>query len=285
MIINHPKRIEDYILLHLKDEPVLMLDLVGKIQQDRPKTTKQAVYAALRVLKKNEQIVTYKGTAALNLTWLNAMADYFDLAKHNYSEGNFEQGNFIDLADKEKIKYHFQSAVKADIFWTHALFLLVEKAKSGEPVFIYNPHEWFLLARNENESQVFKTINQKNHAVLLTSGKATFLDRHVRKYFDNDLSQYNLKEKPLFEKNNYYLNIIGDFLIEVWLDEKIADKVEEIYQQTISWDDAVVEKLKNILALEKKMKIVISRNKKKADKIKRSLKNDFVIKALPDNVG
>jgi len=278
MPLDKPKKIEEYILKYLQVGPVLMLDLVKMIQSDRPNTTKQAVYAAIRVLKKTEQILTYKGMASLNLTWLNSMVNYFDLARHNYVKGKASQGSFIDLEDKEKIKYYFKNPIKADVFWTHALFLLVERNSQNEPVFLYNPHEWFLLARNENEQNVFKTIIRKGHRLLLTAGNNQFLDKYIRKYFDNNLSQYHIKEKPLFLENNYYLNIVGDFIIEVWLDKKMADKIDKFYQETKAWDEGIYERLKNIVDIESRMKIVISKNHRKAEKIKNSLKKYFVLK-------
>jgi hypothetical protein len=278
MSLEKPKRIEEYILKYLQTGPVLMLDLVKMIKIDRPKTTKQAVYAALRILKKSEQILTYKGMASLNLTWLNSMVNYFILAKHNYIKGERDQNGFIDLEDKEKIKYYFNNSIKADIFWTHALYLLVERNKQGEPVFLYNPHEWFLLVRNENEQNVFKTINRKGHQILLTTGDNLFLDKYVRKYFDNNLSQYNTREKPLFIENNYYINIIGDFLIEVWLDKKMSDKIDYFYKNTGAWNEEAHKKLNTIINTESRMKIIISRNNKKAEKIKSSLKRHFLLK-------
>lgn len=277
MSLDKPKRIEDFILNHLQTGPLLMLDLVNLLKSDRPNTTKQAVYAALRELKKSEQILTYKGMASINLTWLNYMVIYFNLAKRNYVKGS-EQGSFIDLEDKEKIKYYFKNPIKADVFWTHVLYLLGETSTSNKPFYFYNPHEWFLLIRNENELKYFNSIAQKGHPALVTVGSANFLDRYVRKYFDNDSKQYNIKEKPLFKDNNYYLNIIDDFLIEVWLDKKMADQLDVFYKETDKWDEAANIKLQMIINTESKMRIVISRNHKKAERIINSLKRDFVIK-------
>lgn len=277
MPLNKPKRIEDYILRYLQSGPILMLELVKKTQKDRPKTTKQAVYAALRILKKNEQIITYKGVASLNLSWLNSMVNYFALAKRSYIKGDSVQGSFIDLENKEKIKYYFNSPAKADIFWTHALYLLLERSEAKEPVFIYNPHEWFLLARYDNENEIFKTITKKGHRLLLTVGGNTFLDRYIKKNFDNGQSQYHTLEKQIFKEKNYYINIIGDFLIEVWLDQNTSNKVDNVYTNTKKWDNDTLTQLKDIAATEGKMKIIISRNQQKAKKIKRSLKKYFVI--------
>lgn len=277
MSLNNPKRIEEYILKHLRKGPMLMIDLVETLKKDRKNTTKQAVYAALRLLKKEEQIVTYKGVASLNLTWLNSMINYFYLAKVNYIKGDFND-SFINLEDKEKIKYYFQNPIKTDIFWTHALYLLFENNEVGEPLYIYNPHEWFLLARKENEEKLFKVGVQKGHRLLLTVGNDCFLDKYVKKYFDNESSQYHFREKPLFEENNYYINIIGDFLIEVWLNKKLADRIDKFYKEIVEWNDENLKKLEEIVSKEGKTKIVISRNKNKADKIKRMLSKNFVLK-------
>jgi hypothetical protein len=278
MSLDKPRRIEEYILKHLQNGPALMLDLVEKLKIDRPNTTKQAVYAALRGLKRSEQIVTYKGVASINLTWLNSMVNYFNLTKINYIKGSVSDGDFVNLEDRDKIKYYFQSPIKADIFWTHALYLLTERIEKNEPVYIYNPHEWFLLARKENELELFNNISRKGHRLLLTVGNDSFLDRHVNKYFDNNFSQYHVRSKQLFNENNYYLNIIGDFLIEVWMDKKVSDKIDGLYQEAKSFNKDVDEELKRIVGMESKMKIVISRNHKKAEKIKSSLKRHFVLK-------
>ena len=256
-----------------------MLELVTLVNQDRPGTTKQAVYAALRGLKKTEAIVTYKGVASLNLTWIYGRINFFALARQNYAKGEASEGSFIDLADREKIQYFFKSAVKADIFWTHALYLLLERSQPGEPVYLYNPHEWFLLARYDNESKFFRTINRQGHRVLLTAGADTYLDQYVRQYFDNDLSQYHMRDQPLFKDSNYYLNVLGDFLIEVWLDKKMIAKVEQCYQETKSWDAAAKQRLNAIVNIEGRMKLVISRNHAKAERIKKMLRRNFILKS------
>jgi hypothetical protein len=276
MSLLKPIRIEDYIINHLKTGPVTCLKLVVKIQEDRRKTTKQAVYAALRLLKSQEQIIILKGTASLNITWINQMVGLFEAAKSNYI-GDNSRGSFLDLEDKERIKYYFNDVHKADIFWTHVYYLLLERLQPGEPVFLYNPHEWFLIARNENEKAVIKTTIQRGNPFLLTSGNNTFLDKYVGKYLDGDKSQYNILPKALFRENNYYINIFGDFIIEAWLDKTISERVEKLYQKTTQWNDSVRSEAEEILKTSGRMRIVISRNQKKTEKIKKTLRKGFAI--------
>ncbi|KKP94304.1 MAG: hypothetical protein US25_C0072G0008 [Candidatus Moranbacteria bacterium GW2011_GWE1_36_7] len=277
MSLIKPKRIEDYLIFYLKKGSTRCLDLVMKIQEIRPGTTKQAVYSALRLLRDEEQIIIAKGLASLNLSWINEMTTFFELTKDNYLADS-GSGSFLDLEDNERIKYYFNNTHKADIFWTHAYYLLIEQLKSGEPIFLYNPHEWFLLARTANEISVYNTAIKKNHPVLVTAGNNTFLDKYVLKYFDGTMRQCNTLSKPIFKENNYYINIFGDFLLEAWLDKDIANKIEDLYKTTNDYDDVTKEAFQNILEIEGRMRIVISRNHKKTLRLKKSLAKGFAIK-------
>jgi hypothetical protein len=276
MSIIKPKRIEEYILNHLKNGPILILDLIEEIRNNRSGTTKQAVYAALRQMKQQEMVLTLKGEALLNVAWVNRMMDYFDAAKGSYTQGATSRRAF-DLEDGERIKYYFNDAHKADIFWTHAYFLLLESLEADEPVFLYNPHEWFLLARTENEKSVIETTIQHGHHCLITAGGRTFLDKLVRRYFDGEKSQYNALEKPLFKENNYYINIFGDFLIEAWINKDVAERIEALYSDMDKWNEDSVDAFKEILDMSGRMRIVISRNHKKAEHLKKMLRKGFAI--------
>ncbi len=197
MSLVKPKNIEENLLYLLKKGPQKCLYLVAKIKEIRPQTTKQAVYCALRILRDQENIIIAKGTASLNLSWLNEMTNFFESAKGSYVK-NSNDGSFLRLEDKERIKYYFQTVEKADIFWTQAIYILVEQLKEKEPIFFYNPHEWFLLARSKNEQALLDSFARKNHPFLLTVGDRTPLDKHIAPNFDGTKSQYNMLSKPMF---------------------------------------------------------------------------------------
>jgi hypothetical protein len=72
----------------------------------------------------------------------------------------------------------------------------------------------------------------------------------------------------LFEARNYYLNIFGDYTIEARIDEKTAERVDRLYEEATQWDNSVEGKLRGLVS-EGKTVITISRNKKKADKLKK----------------
>lgn len=276
MSILKPVRVEEYILDELKSGPKENILLVESIQKKRPHTTKQAIYSALRKMKEEEIILSSKKVTSLHAIWLEKIEAYVEQARQSYSSVK-NIGNFLNLEDGDKIRYSFQDSYKTDVFWTHAYYLLLEKLLPGEPVYLYNPHEWFLLTKPENEQALIRATTEKNHPFLIAVGGNNWLDKKIRSEFGGDMSQCHLLREPLFS-GSYYCNVFGDFLVEVWIDKVVSQKIEDFYQTTSTWNSSDKERLEEILSQKGSTKLVISRNKKKADRIKASLRKYFAIK-------
>lgn len=271
------KNIEELILNHLQKGSVVILKLIELIKKDRPNTTKQGIYATLRKLKKEEKVLIHNSQASLNIKWVQTMSEYFTKTQYYYTHHDTGDGSFISLDDGEKIEYYFQNPIVADTFWTHALYILLDITPQQSPLFIYNPHEWFLIARRENETAFIKDTKEKNRILLVTAGNKNPLDKAVLGDFDGTTSQYYMSEKMLFKKKNYYINTLGDFIIEVWIDKLIAEKIEEVYKKTKKLNEEAKEELIKILGMKGKTKIVISRNNKKSERLQKMLRKYFYI--------
>ncbi len=277
MLFSKKKSLEEYILDHLQHGPVVMLDLIEKIKQQRPGTTKQGVYAALRQLKKQEVVVIHKGTASLNVTWLTQIGRYIEVAQHHYFKDEISIGHFANLQNGERIQYSFQNPVLTDAFWNHAVFILIETTPSDTPFIAYDPHVWFYLAHPENELALVEFVATHKRQYLVVSGANTPLDKYPKTLLDGTHAQYHALHKPLFKKNNYYLNIIGDFLIEAWIDAQIAKKIDQFYQEHVKYTDDVRNEFRTIVEQRGKSKLVISRNVKKAERLRKKLIKPFYI--------
>jgi len=280
MIFNNPKNLEERILTHLQKGPHRVSDLIDDIKKIRPKTTKQGVYATLRSLRKDEVVVLHGGFVSLNTVWLDKMSDYFSVAMRAYTSPSIKVDVILSLQDGDSIQYYFKDPVVTDAFWSHVFYLLTATMSKKEPVFLYNPHEWFLLARTENEKNLMDNVTEQGRLYLMTVGNKYPLDRYVGKYFDGTKAQYFFSEKKLFAKNNYYLNIIGDYLIEVWLDPIITKKLDELYKQAEQFTEKEQIALQEIVTLRSRSKLKISRNSKKALRLKKLLSRAFY---LPKN--
>lgn len=267
--------LENTVIECLQKGTLSTTDLLKLLREKRSRTTKQGMYAVLRKLIRAEVVLKHKQLVSLNIVWLSKLESFVSLAEHFYTSTS-RSGNFLGLADGEKIKYEFQNPNVTDAFWNHVIYLLVE-ARPKQPWFAYNPHCWFFLARPESERALRDFIIRNGGQYLLIVGAKHPLDQSIRKEFDNEHSQYFMREPPLFPKNNYYLNIIGDYVIEVWIDPAQANEIEQLYASASETTEEIGERLQDIIGSKGKTKLVVSRDRKKAEKFRRMLSKPFYI--------
>lgn len=269
-------KIEDLITEALSNGPLETGVLINIIEEKRPKTTKQAVYKSLRNLRKNEIIVKTKDEVALSSVWLKKLLAFVENTKINYKTNKNPSSDFLSLKNGEKIVYWFKNFEATDLFWAHAFDVLTDATNQSQPIFIYNPHEWFLLARPESEIFLFERLKKNNRKLFLMVGNKDPLDLEAKKYFDNQIINYYASPIKIFNKDNYYVNIFNDYLIEVYLDEKISNLINDFYKKTASFNEAAKNELMNIIKNKGRNKLVIYRNERKAKKISNIFKKIFI---------
>lgn len=268
--------IESQIIYLLKDGSLSTIKIIDRIQKTRPDTPKQSVYLALRKLKSKEIIVLRGKMVSLHQSWVVEMKNFFTEIDSQHLNPN--EANLLNLQDGESVTYKFNSLVSLDMFWAHAFMLFVNTIPTGGSIFLYNPHEWFLIARKQSEVGLIKEVKRREiHWQHLIASKKP-LDTEITKYFDGNLTQCHLLNKHLFE-NNYYLNNFGNFHIEVWLDKRAVEEIEMIYNTYNKLDIVVINLLRQIIENKKyKHKMKISKNTAKGVKIFKLFKKYFFIK-------
>jgi DNA-binding PadR family transcriptional regulator len=266
--------IEEKIINMLKSGALLSTEIVKRIQDDRKDTPKQSVYKALRQLKQKEIITKVKKTISLHEVWIEEMRDFFSTVQSQNSA--VEEPSALTLKDKEFISYSFSSLISLDMFWAHAFMLFMKHSPAQQPIFLYNPHEWFLLARNKSEQGLMRTAKQmKKPWIHLVAGK-TKLDLEIKHFYDQKYARVHFLGKHIFGKD-HYINIFGDFIIEVHLDSKSTEEIEKIYE-TYTTKEQALERF--ILIMESKKfrhKMKISKHQKNARKIRNIFSKYFFI--------
>lgn len=277
MSILSPRSIEEQIVATLQKGPTLIIDLIEIIKKNRPATTKQGVYLIIRKLKKEETVVVHRKTISLSSVWLTAMTEFLTQAQYNTKRTTVSGNSFLDLKDGEKLQYSFKNPILTDAFWSHVFLTLVDSSSPHQPVLIYNPHEWFLIVRTENETSLFQRIYTRGQRLAVLTGHSTILDKSVRIHFDGKNGMYDTLSESPFKKTNYYVNVIGDFVIEALLDTQVSTDIEEFYARTSVLDDATRKRLEEILMQKGRNKFSISHNKRKADMIRRKFQKYFFL--------
>jgi hypothetical protein len=254
------------------------LFLVEEIKKKRKGTTKQAVYHALRNLLKEEVVTKYKKEVALNLIWVKKLYDFAKNTENNYSPKYTKQKSIEELelfSEGDRISYTFRNFDYYDVFWAHSLSLVTKRLDGRCSLYLYNPHEFFILVREKSEKYLMDWMRKNNQPVYLTLGSDTQLDKQFSRNFSSDIFQVAVDPKFNFP-NNYYLGVIGDYVFETIFDNNFTENIEHIYSKYNN-EDNVAEELKKIVAKKYKMKLIVQNNPKKATKLKKKLSRNFFI--------
>lgn len=255
------------LLLEGECSTTVLLEKVRKIKA----TTKQGFYSALRKLRREEVILIYKKTVSLDGVWLKKMRDAFAQTEAPQDEVS----DVLSLQNKESILYSFSNIRNLDTFWGHIQSILVKNTSERDPIFSYDPHYWFYLAREERERELLKEMVENKRQFLMTVGGETPLDKVIKSNFNNEYLQYT--HKKILDFLNQYLTVVGEYVIEVTLDKKTSDRMEKIYKENSNVTEDVVLDLQDLLVSKGKNKLKVSRNKAKAEKLKKILSKDFFI--------
>jgi hypothetical protein len=276
-MFSKKKKVEDQIITLLVQGPLTTTALIDAIKKDRSSVTKQAVYKALRKLREDEVVAHKKTNVALSSVWLNKLSLFVEQAHLNYKTANRPGLAFLRLKEGEKMAYVFKTLESTDMFWVHVFDALFDTTPKEIPVLIYNPHDWFLFARHESEMFLLERFKKAKKKLYLLVGHREKLDLAALKYVVTAGSEYAALTSPPFPLSNYYANVFGDFLIEVWLDAKISKEVDLFYKKTVQFDERAKQKLFNIVKKSGRTKLVISRNKRKATKMYTLFRKHFLI--------
>ncbi len=243
-----------------------------KAVSEKQKVTKQGFYKALRELVQTEVVVKNKQLLILNNVWVNRLHDFIASVDTSYSTQSVD--SFLSLEEGESMVYHFKTIPSLDALWMH-YFFIVAKKHPEEPIVFYNAHEFWSLFRFEVENFMYKWIKDNHRATYLVVGSNTDLDRDTTKYIRDFGFELTYETKPSFNKN-YFTTVIGDYILDTILDMNTANAIDLLYKNNMVWNDGVSAQLSAILSHLKRSKVVIERNHKKAEMLRKKLMKYFV---------
>jgi hypothetical protein len=277
MILCGKKNISGLVVTLIHQGPMTSLGLIEEIRKVKKSITKQAVYSALRELQAEEIVILHKGIVSLHTDWIKKLHEFALEAERGYFKTVLIPGYFTNLAEGEKVEYHFKAPAILDSAWGHILITLNEIIPVEYSFYAYNPHYWFMFARPESENYFLEQYRKKGRFFYLTVGSSAKIDKILPGGYDNELIQYKAISQPLSKKNNYYLNVINDFVVEVLLDKDTSIKIDRFYGHYSKLTKSNIEEFRSIINTKGRNRITISRNIKKAEKWKKKLKKDFYI--------
>lgn len=274
-----PKQsLESTIIIHLQQKSWVIVELIEELRKFKPKLSKQAVYQVLRELKKSEIIIVTSKRVSLSSLWINRMHEFFTTAKYAYEGVDSKDSlaeSFVKMEDGDRIVYEFKNPESTDIFWGHVSHILRAMMPANTPMLIYEPHNWFILARKGIEMEIMDRSAAEGHPFYVYIPATTLLDKYTKSLFSKPHSCH--LENIHYFKENFYINTHGDYIIEVVIDPKTQSQIDKFYNTYTTWDaDAASEIKRIVLHMKGRNKLTISRNAKKAAKYKKIFEKYFI---------
>ena len=266
MLFTSKETVEDIIIRLLSKGKTTPLELHEQIVVDGENVTVQAVYKALRYLIKDYVVVKSGRYVEISQEWANTLSSTFNT-----------QTTLPKLADGEAAVYNYKSLVNLDAYWKHLMNALDEKF-GNYPVFLYSPyHIWYHISeRSQSEAEYFGSFEKKKHQAYLVIGNTSPLDQSFKKQFHNDYMQIDTWSKSLLKENNY-LTIIDDYVIDTVLDSKLTFAIKAYYTKASENPEEAKAQLNKVLSSTNKAKIKIERNAKKARVLRKKLFKNFYL--------
>lgn len=269
LLVPKPK-INELIVSLLSQGPMESLELL-KATKSRTKLSKQGFYKALRELLRDEVVTKHKQTVLLNTVWINKLESFVADVQKSYMAKAQEQ--ILSLSEGDSMVFKFKSIHDLNILWMHYFYMVAKQV--DEPVLFYSNHEFWSLFRSDLQNQLYAWIQAHNKKTYYVVGSKTELDIETTRPH----KQYGLEiayEDRATLPSNIGLTVIGDYIFDTVIDNTTNIAIQNLYTKYKTWEPAIETELQSILERIRRSKVVIERNKKKAEILRKKLMKYFV---------
>ncbi len=259
------------ILDILAQGPIEGPDLLARVSKELP-MTKQGLYKALRELLRDEIILKEGRLFSFSKTWLTRLNDFKEKSEQNLGL----RLPFPETMAKGRKVIHFNSAEALDIYWSH-MFLTLSEQYPGKSLFFFNHHSFYSLERPDAERYLIETISKKKYKLMVTFGKRTAINQQFKKEVERESIQIAIDENIIVPKTDH-LSIFGDYFITTRYDAVMMERINKLFSRAVSYQSIDKKELHSILSAARGLKIIISKDARKAEIWKKRLAKNFVIK-------
>ena len=260
--------IEEIVLELLLDvRKVSIEELIKRVDQRRGGATKQGVYRVLRKLKRDGKVVIYKSSVSINTLWIEKL--------RSTTMGISRMSIFGDLSSlkkEEKVAIEGKGLVETDALWSEAFINIENKITTKHPLYLYNPHNWTILAQPETDRIHADRLRHKQRPIFLSIGGRMLLDKETVRLAS--LEKIHCSLSSVF-RSPHFIAIIGDYVLSVKLSQKGSALLDKVFRECVSPDEAA----RAIKAIGGgiKAKIFIENNPARARDLKKKIARDFFI--------
>jgi hypothetical protein len=265
----------------LSKGPCSSSKLLVSLQKIYPTFTKQALHYLLRKMINEETLTKAHGCFSLHLPWIHKLNRF---VRNSYSSIGYldsDQNPLLKLVDGEKVSYTFSTPILADQYWNH-VYEILRNYNKQEVSYTHVPHQTFFIARPDAQQEWLSSFEKRKRYSCYTIASNSLLDSFFKNKWRSEYFKINIESNDRTSNKkfprNYYVNVMGDWITELFLSEKTAELIDKFFENQKYQSKRVCTELHSLLSQkDTKTKLVISRNSKKASKLKKFLSKDFPV--------
>ena len=233
-------------------------------------TSRPNMYKHIKRLIDNQILVKKDGKISLNFTWIMSYLKLGETIKDVYLN---QTSDIFELWDWEELVYRSDSLFNLDPIWWDLLQqcnLIYDYSLEN---YFYNTHTYHIIGLQKTETAIHKNVWDSIPYSYFMIWNKSFLDSYWESLLNaiNGYGVFFMEWDTFMQSPGYFLNIVGDYIIEVILPKTISTYFDLFFQQTQNIDSFDVVAFQNIFHMKGNFKLSLKKNKKLAKKFKEKI--------------
>jgi DNA-binding Lrp family transcriptional regulator len=267
MILGERSQLENHIIATLASNgPSTVAILHSRLNTDDAVCSIQGVYRVLRQLITDGIVIKNKSVVSIALPWLLDLSSLVQSMQDTF----LHPSSLSQLLPKQGAKkriWTFTNLFTMNTFWSHLLVTIAKHAQAPYSVH-YSPHTWYRLLHKQHSFQCTKTMLQEMENTYTVVGSRSYLDDYavseVTDRFEH-AHQYLARASEYIDKDRaLHIDVIGDYVFFVKLDEKTHASLEDLYAKTTTIDDINIPDIIDIYSQNTKIRVLLKKDPHKA---------------------
>lgn len=232
-----------------------------------------AVYKVLNKLLSAGVVVKAGTRYSLSLTWVFGIFSFAEKLSKAYFCDEYLDSLLPEIG--KKMSWKFTDLPRCNDFWNQLLLALLKRTPQVDS-FAWVPSPWFVLLPEDRDSrlqQVFRMTNRKFYSAF---GSSSRFEPVVRKLYNHGNQILKFGKKPFPTKDTRYLDIVGDYVLTVSIDNKTSQEIGSLFADNKRGDLNTSAALA-ILRQRCRATISIEQNARKAARLRGALARLFDI--------
>ena len=273
MLAHSPTNLQEHILTLLSEKRSLTAKQLQLVAAKRYRACSiQAVYKELRNLMETGVVVKANKKYSLSLPWILQSYAFVEKAYENY----FENAALDDLlpAGEKRAVWKFRDLKRADDLWIQAVLALIQELKT-DTVYGWIPHPWFSIIHYQKDVRFQDSLRLQGAKYYFMIGGETFLDKHFAEEWPKDVYFVSMAPGPFDDKRDLYLNVIGDYILTISVDEKTQQRIDDFFDSICTLQELTLAKSLSLFDSQAAIKVSLERHAVKAKKLSKSFSSYF----------